>query len=95
MATQTPTMINFDSPSEFFTQLILSEATLPFINFLKHSNPEDSFETLADNLRATTAGVGKDQKPIPDESEQLENVLLTLIKDGVPKPEGKPKVRSQ
>ena len=95
MAVQAPTLIDLDSPSAVFRQDVLSEASLPLLNFLAHSNPDDSSKTLAENLHTRTIEAGKEEKPIPDESEQLESVLLQLIKDGVPKPEGKPKVSLQ
>ena len=69
-----------------------SESTLPFLNFLLSAKPEQTAETIASILHEVTAGVGKQEPPLPDESEELKDVLLTLMKDGPGKVTGNPTV---
>ncbi|KAI9691985.1 MAG: hypothetical protein M1820_009637 [Bogoriella megaspora] len=53
---------------------------------------QDSYETIAVKLHEVTAGIGEDESPIPDESEQLRPTFLKLMKDGPGKVTGHPKV---
>lgn len=70
-----------------------SESTLPLLNFLLScKGPDESLESLAENLHDTTASVGKKEPPIPDESEELKEVLLRLIEHGPGKVTGNPTV---
>ncbi|GKU21126.1 unnamed protein product [Fusarium langsethiae] len=58
-----------------------SESTLPFLSYLvqcKQNNHNGSTDTFQD----VKAGVGEAPRAIPDESEQLEHVLLSLIDKG-------------
>ena len=69
-----------------------SESTLPLLNFLLSANPEQTAEQIASVLHETKARVGVQEPPLPDESEQLRKVLLTLMKDGPGKVTGHPTV---
>ena len=40
MATQIPLLIDFNPSSAVFSQDVISEATLPLLNFLWNSDPE-------------------------------------------------------
>ena len=79
----------------WLTQEFRSESTLPLLNFLLQSSSDQTPETLADTLHSVTAGVGKDDTPIPDESEQVKVQLLKLMKDGPGKVTGSPTVSLQ
>lgn len=67
--------------SEFLACEIHSESTLPLLSyFLKcKENNQSGSRTLFQKVKAD---IGKAERPIPDESEQLQDVLLALIKDG-------------
>ncbi|WZH41912.1 Amino_oxidase domain-containing protein [Fusarium acuminatum] len=71
--------------SEFLAREIHSESTLPLLSyFLKcKENNQSGSRTLFQEVKAD---IGKAERPIPDESEQLQDVLLALIKDGPGKP---------
>ena len=77
-----------------FEQELRSESTLPLLNFLLRTRPDQTAETLATCLHEVTAGVGEDDPPIPDESEQLKSEYLRLMKDGPGEISGNPSVRS-
>lgn len=76
-------------------QEILSQSTLPLLNFLLATNPQDSAEKIAEHLHEVTAGIGKQDPPIPDESEQVKVELLRLMKDGPGKVTDSPTVSPQ
>ena len=75
-------------------QEVRSESTLPLLNFLSRTKEDPTAETLVACLHEVTAGVGKDDPPIPDESEQLRSEYLRLMKEGPGKVIGNPTVRS-
>ena len=83
-------------PREFLDQEVQAESTLPLLNFLLKTRPEQTPASIANVLREVTAGIGKDPPPptIPDESEQLRKSYLKLMKDGPGEVTGKPKVKS-
>lgn len=70
---------------------IRSESTLPLLNFLLTAGPNQSTQKVAIVLHQVTADIGKQDPPIPDESEQDRTRLLKLIKDGPGTVEGHPK----
>lgn len=81
--------------ANWLKQEVRSESTLPLLNFLLScTGPDQTAESVAKNLHDTTASVGKKKPPIPDESEELKEVLLRLIKDGPGKVTGDPTVSS-
>ncbi len=69
-----------------------SESTLPLLNFLLSAKAEQTAEEIASVLHEVTAGVGEQEPPLPDESEQLKYELLKLMKDGPGKVSGNPTV---
>ena len=85
MASQVP-------DASWLEQEARSESTLPLLNFLLSAKPEQTAEKITSILHEVTAGVGKQEPPLPDESEQLKHVLLTLMKDGPGKVTGHPTV---
>lgn len=79
--------------ANWLKQEVRSESTLPLLNFLLScKGPDESPKSLARNLHYTSASVGEKEAPIPDESEELKEVLLQLIKDGPGKVTGDPTV---
>lgn len=66
---------------EFLTCEIHSESTLPLLSYFiackKHK--QNGSRTLFQKVKSK---IGVADRPIPDESEQLQDVLLALIKDG-------------
>ncbi|KAL9610747.1 MAG: hypothetical protein Q9167_004566 [Letrouitia subvulpina] len=85
-------MASMGLSKEFVEQEIRSESTLPLLNFLLHTKPEQSPESIADVLHEVTARIGEQPPPIPDESEQLRSELLRLIEKGPGKVTGHPTV---
>ena len=75
-----------------FDKEVRSESTLPLLNFLLSASPGQSSAQLADVLHQVTADIGQQDPPLPDESEELKEVLLKLMKDGPGKPDWTPKV---
>lgn len=64
-----------------------SESTLPLLNFLLRSSPNDTVEDTTKAIHSVTAGIGVDQPPkIPDESVIDKTALMNLINNG---PSGK------
>ena len=58
-----------------------SESTLPFLSYLvqcKQNNHNGSADTFHD----VKSGTGRKKRAIPDESEELQDVLLSLIEKG-------------
>lgn len=81
----------------FLTHEIHSESTLPLLSYLIRLRPGEKSATEV--FHQVKAGVGKDLRPIPDESEQLEPTLISLIDNGPGgdrsrKVPGSPKVRA-
>ena len=74
-------------------QEVRSESTLPLLNFLLRTKPGQTAETLTTCLHEVTAGIGQDDPPIPDESEQLKSEYLRLMRDGPGEITGSPTVR--
>lgn len=74
----------------FLKSELRSESTLPLLNFLLHTLPESSTEQVTANLHYYSVTIGKERRPIPDESKQLEPVLLELIEKGAGPVKGKP-----
>lgn len=68
--------------ANWLEQEFRSESTLPLLNFLLCTKPEDPTEVITKHLQEVTAGIGKQKSPIPDESKQVELELLRLMKDG-------------
>ncbi|KAF5963994.1 putative amino-acid oxidase YobN [Fusarium bulbicola] len=70
---------------EFLTCEIHSESTLPLLSYFiackKHN--QNGSRTLFQKVKSK---IGVADRPIPDESEQLQDVLLALVKDGPGKP---------
>jgi hypothetical protein len=66
---------------EFLTCEIHSESTLPLLSYFiackKHN--QNGSRTLFQKVKSK---IGVADRPIPDESEQLQDVLLALMKDG-------------
>lgn len=82
------------SPNWLEREDFRSESTLPLLNFLLHTTPDQAVEDIAILLHNVTKGIGIDESPLPDESEQLKDVFLKLIKDGPGKVTGNPSVSS-
>ena len=82
------------SPDWLKQEDVCSESTLPLLIFLLSIKPDQLVEDIAVLLHEVTNGIGKDRPPLPDESEQLKDVLLKLIKDGPGKVTGNPSVSS-
>lgn len=70
---------------EFLTCEIHSESTLPLLSYFieckKHK--QNGSRRLFQKVKSE---IGDAERPIPDESEQLQDVLLALMKDGPGKP---------
>ncbi len=77
---------------DFLKQEVRSESTLPLLNFLLSTKPGQTDEAVAKSLHEVTAGIGKQDPPMPDESEQDKEALLKLMKDGPGKVTGNPTV---
>jgi len=78
----------------YLTQEIHSESTLPLLSWLLRT-AQDSDKSPTRIFHEVKAGVGKDDRPIPDESEQVEPTMLQLIEKGPgggKKIKGNPKV---
>lgn len=78
----------------YLTQEIRSESTLPLLSWLLRTkqDPETSPTQIFHEVKA---GVGVDPRPIPDESEEVEEPMLRLIEKGPgdgTKIKGKPRV---
>jgi hypothetical protein len=81
---------------DFFGTELHSESTLPLLNFLLKSRPEDSTKNATITFHNVTAGIGVDAPPpvleipkqIPDESIIEKTALLNLINVG-PSGDGK------
>lgn len=85
--------------AQYFAQEIRSESTLPLLSWLLRTE-QDSKKSPTRIFHEVKAGVGKDERPIPDEefpdeSELVEADMLNLINigpgDGKPI-QGSPKV---
>ena len=70
------------SGANWLEQEVRSESTLPLLNFLLCTKPEDPIEVITKRLQQVTAGIGEQKSPIPDESKQVQIELLRLMKDG-------------
>ena len=78
--------------ADFLEREVYSESTLPLLNFLLSTKPGQTDEAVASTLQKVTAGIGKQNPPLPDESEQLKTELLRLMDDGPGKVTGNPTV---
>lgn len=58
-----------------------SESTLPFLSYLVQCK-QNNHNGSTDAFHKVKSGVGKAPRAIPDESEQLQDVLLSLIEKG-------------
>lgn len=81
--------------SQYFGHEIQSESTLPLLSYLLKSRQLED-ETLVDIFHNVKAGVGTDERPIPDEAVIIEKEMINIINNGPQggRLEGKPKVRS-
>jgi hypothetical protein len=70
---------------EFLTCEIHSESTLPLLSYFIacREHKKNGSRTLFQEVKSK---IGDADRPIPDESEQLQDVLLALMKDGPGKP---------
>jgi hypothetical protein len=91
MASTTMSSTVFDA--EFLRQDLRSESTLPLLNFCLQLGPDATTKQATDKLHEITAKIGVTERPLPDESEQLQTALLKLMADGAPKVTTKPTVR--
>lgn len=79
--------------SDWFTHgEFCSENTLPLLNFCLNSKSKTTVKDIADLLHQVTADIGEQTSPLPDESEQVKNEFLKLIKEGPGKVTGSPTV---
>ncbi|KAM0228293.1 hypothetical protein ACHAPO_010837 [Fusarium lateritium] len=70
----------FKEPESLICE-VHSESTLPFISYLVQckQNELSGSKEIFQNVKSS---IGDADRPIPDESEQLENVLIGLMKNG-------------
>ena len=59
---------------------------------LSCKSPEQTAESVADTLRDIKASIGVKRPPIPEESKEIKDALLGLIKDGPGEVKGHPTV---
>ena len=78
--------------ANFLTQELRSESTLPLLNLFLQLGHDATADQVNDKLHALTVSIGKEERPIPDESEQLQTALLQLMANGVPKVDDNPTV---
>ena len=74
------TAFEFDDEESLACELH-SESTLPLLTYLVQCKQNNHSGTRA-LFQDVKANIGKAKRPIPDESEQLEKVLLRLIEKG-------------
>jgi len=80
--------------SKFLSNELHSESTLPLLNFLLRSSPNDTVEDTTKAIHSVTAGIGVDPPPpipaipderpdkLPDESVIDKTALINLINNG-------------
>ena len=83
--------------ASFLKHEIHSESTFPLLSYFLRSRSCKNSKDATKCFHEVIAGIGKDRRVIPDESVQLEKVLLELIAKGPgngKKIPGNPKVKS-
>lgn len=77
-----------ENENAFLTHEVHSESTLPLLQWLLRTQQQellpDSEQKKTDTeiFKDVKGGVGKDARPIPDESELVEGPMLNLIAKG-------------
>ena len=68
--------------ASFLDGEVHSESTLPLLSYFLRCRSCQSIEEITKCFHEVIAGIGKDRRVIPDESVQLEKILLELIAKG-------------
>lgn len=80
MATQVDHTASGPTP-RYLHREIHSESTLPLLSFLLRERP-DTAKRATQLFHEVISGIGIDERPIPDESAQVEPTLIELIEKG-------------
>lgn len=68
--------------ANWLKQEVRAESTLPLLNFLLCTDPNQTAEIVAKSFHDIAASIGEKKPPIPDESEELREKFLRLMKNG-------------